>query len=148
MVTDSFTLSASELAVNKDGKPTSLGEIMKQIMSKFKVRIEASANQRTRQTTFHMKSESQKELDRAKRNLLALLSPVVRLCVSRCEFPSNAVSGYCYVACSRLNYSSYHRIQRFVTVCLSTEFGVLTVPHRCHFEAGAGANWSKSGHSS
>lgn len=77
MAFDSFTLSASELAVNKDGKYTSLGEIMKHVMLKFKVKIEASANQRMRQTTFHMKSESQKELDRAKRSLLALLSPVV-----------------------------------------------------------------------
>lgn len=85
MVTDSFTLSAIELAANRDGKPTSLGEIMKQVMSKFKVKIEASANQRTRQTTFHMKSESQKELDKAKRSLLAHLSPVVRACVA-CEF--------------------------------------------------------------
>ena len=78
MVSDSFTLSTIELAANKDGKPTSLGEILKQVMSKFKVKIDASANQRTRQTTFHMKSESQRDLDKAKRNLLALLSPVVR----------------------------------------------------------------------
>lgn len=86
MVSDSFTLSAIELAANKDGKPTSLGEIMKQVMSKFKVKIEASANQKTRQTTFHMKSESQKELDKAKRNLFALLSPVVRSRVVCGEF--------------------------------------------------------------
>ncbi|KAF9222579.1 SCP160 protein [Gyrodon lividus] len=79
MVSDSFTLSAIELPVNKDGKSTSLGEIMKRIMFKFKIKIEASANQKTRQTTFHMKSESQKDLDKAKRDLLALLSPVVTL---------------------------------------------------------------------
>ncbi|KIJ67957.1 hypothetical protein HYDPIDRAFT_37535 [Hydnomerulius pinastri MD-312] len=79
MVSDSFTLSAIELPTTRDGKPTSLGENMKLVMSKFKVKIEASANQRTRQTTFHMKSESQKELDKAKRSLLALLSPKVTL---------------------------------------------------------------------
>ncbi|KIJ18943.1 hypothetical protein PAXINDRAFT_166858 [Paxillus involutus ATCC 200175] len=79
MVSDSFTLSAIELPANRDGKLTSLGEIMKQLMSKFKIKIEASANQKTRQTTFHIKSESQKELEKAKRNLLAILSPVVTL---------------------------------------------------------------------
>jgi hypothetical protein len=67
----------------KDGKSATLGEVMKQVMAKYKVKIDASANQRTRQTTFHVKAESQKELDKAKRSLLALLSPVVRL------FPSN-----------------------------------------------------------
>ncbi|KAF8441452.1 hypothetical protein L210DRAFT_1055834 [Boletus edulis BED1] len=82
MVSDSFTLSAIEPAANRDGKPTSLGEIMKGVMAKFKVKIEASANQRTRQTTFQMKSESQKELDKAKRSLLALLSPVVTVTLS------------------------------------------------------------------
>lgn len=85
MVSDSFTLSAIELGTNKDGKPTSLGEVMKQVLSKFKVKIEASANQKARQTTFHMKSESQKELDKAKRSLFALLSPVVRSRLARSE---------------------------------------------------------------
>lgn len=94
MVSDSFTLSAIELPANKNGKPTSLGEIMKHVMSKFKVKIEASANQKTRQTTFHMKSESQKELEKAKRSLLALLSPVVRSRTSLCEFPWNVVSTF------------------------------------------------------
>lgn len=117
MVSDSFTLSAIELAANKDGKPTSLGEIMKQVMSKFKVKIEASANQRTRQTTFNMKSEFQKELDKAKRNLIALLSPVVRSRVVLSEFPWNVVSGHYYPACSCLYYSGHHRIQRLVSVC-------------------------------
>ena len=117
MVSDSFTLSAIEPAANKDGKPTSLGEIMKQVMSKFKVKIEASANQRTRQTTFHIKSESQKELDKAKRNLLALLSPVVRSRIALSEFPWNVVSGHSYPACSYLYYSGHHRIQRLLSVC-------------------------------
>lgn len=148
LVADSFTLSAIELAANKDGKPTSLGEIMKQIMFKFKVKIEASANQRTRQTTFHMKSESQKELDKAKRNLLALLSPVVRSHAALCDFPCNIVSGRYYPVCSCLYYSSYHRTQGWVTICLSIEVGVLTVHYRCYSETSAGANWSKSGYSS
>jgi hypothetical protein len=49
---------------------------MKQAMAKYRVRIEASTNQ-SRQTTFHMKGETQKDLDKAKRHLIATLSPVV-----------------------------------------------------------------------
>jgi len=75
---DSFTLSAIDLSnVGKDGKTATLGEVMKQVMAKYKVKLEASGNQKARQTTFHIKAESQKELDKAKRSLLALLSPVV-----------------------------------------------------------------------
>ena len=75
---DSFTLSALDLSnAGKDGKAATLGEVMKIVMAKYKVKIDASANQKARQTTFHVKADSQKELDKAKRSLLALLSPVV-----------------------------------------------------------------------
>ncbi|TFK54204.1 SCP160 protein [Heliocybe sulcata] len=77
-ISDSITLAAIDLSSGgKDGKSTTLGEVMKQVMSKFKVKIEASTNQRTKQTTFFLKSESQKELDKAKRSLTSLLSPVI-----------------------------------------------------------------------
>ncbi|KAF9469904.1 hypothetical protein BDZ94DRAFT_1151041 [Collybia nuda] len=79
---DSFTLGAIDLSnTGKDGKPATLGEIMKQVMVKYKVKLEASANQKTRQTTFHIKAETQKELDKAKRSLLALLSPTITLII-------------------------------------------------------------------
>lgn len=65
-------------SAGRDGKPTSLGEVMKQVMNQFKVRIEASTNQKSRQTTFHVRSENQKALEKAKKGLLAGLSPVVR----------------------------------------------------------------------
>jgi hypothetical protein len=77
VVSDSFALQVDVSNAGKDGKPTSLGEVMKQVMANFKVKLEASANQKTRQTTFHIKADSQKELDKAKRTLLAHLSPVV-----------------------------------------------------------------------
>lgn len=78
---DSFTLSAIELSGGgRDGKQSTLGEVTKQIMNKFKVKIEASTNQK-RQTIFYLKSESQKELDKAKRQLLASLSPIVQLTI-------------------------------------------------------------------
>lgn len=80
--TDSFTLGMVEL-ITKDNKPVTVGEVIKQVMAKYnKVKVEASGNQRSRQTTFHMKAESQRELDKAKRLLLALLSPIETLKVN------------------------------------------------------------------
>lgn len=77
---DTLTLGDIDLtSAGKDGKVVTLGEVMKQVMAKYKVKIEASGNQKTRQTTFHIKAESQKELDKAKKSLLALLSPVITL---------------------------------------------------------------------
>ncbi|KDQ53462.1 hypothetical protein JAAARDRAFT_136870 [Jaapia argillacea MUCL 33604] len=83
-VTDSFTFSTVDAtaAAGKDGKTGSLGEVMKQVMQKFKVKVEASTNQRTRQTTFHLKSDSKKDLEKAKRTLVALLSPVVSVVIN------------------------------------------------------------------
>lgn len=77
VITDYFTVTQAELPP-KDGRQSSVGEIMKQVMTKYRVRIEASTNQ-SRQTTFHMKGETQKDLDKAKRHLLAALSPVAVL---------------------------------------------------------------------
>ncbi|EIN11853.1 hypothetical protein PUNSTDRAFT_99129 [Punctularia strigosozonata HHB-11173 SS5] len=83
MIADSFDVAAVDLSsAGKDGKPTSLSEVMKQVASKYKVKLEASTNQRTRQTTFHLKADSQKDLDKAKKSLMALLSPVVTLTVN------------------------------------------------------------------
>ncbi|PFH53804.1 hypothetical protein AMATHDRAFT_1030 [Amanita thiersii Skay4041] len=80
--TDTFTLSTIDLSSSgKDGKPVTLGEVMRQIMAKFKVKLDASGNQKSRQTTFHIKAESKKELDKAKRNLLAQLSPTVTIVI-------------------------------------------------------------------
>nr|GAT43004.1 predicted protein [Mycena chlorophos] len=80
---DSFTVGRMDLTnTGRDGKSSSLGEVMKQVMSKYKVKIEASANQKTRQTTFHLKADTAKELEKAKRSLLALLSPTVTLVIN------------------------------------------------------------------
>ncbi|TFK23912.1 hypothetical protein FA15DRAFT_620028 [Coprinopsis marcescibilis] len=81
--TDTFTLAALDLSnTGKGGKTGTLGEVMKQVMNKYKVKIEASGNQKTRQTTFHVKAESQKEMDKAKRSLMALLSPEITLVIN------------------------------------------------------------------
>lgn len=80
---DSFTLSAIDLSTaGKDGKQASLAEVMKQVSTKYKVKLEASANQKNRHTTFYIKAESAKELDKAKRSLLALLSPVITIVIN------------------------------------------------------------------
>ncbi|KAI0266791.1 hypothetical protein BC834DRAFT_935068 [Gloeopeniophorella convolvens] len=81
--TESFTIPAVDLsAASRDGRPTSLGEIMKQVMATHKVRIEASSNQKARQTTFHLKADTNKELEKSKRSLLAALSPVISVIVN------------------------------------------------------------------
>ncbi|KAH9858738.1 hypothetical protein C2E23DRAFT_799907 [Lenzites betulinus] len=80
VVSDSFILAAIDLSTaGKDGKPTSLGEIMRQVMAQHKVKLDASTNQKSHQTTFYLKADSKKELERAKKSLLALLSPIVTL---------------------------------------------------------------------
>ena len=58
------------------------------ITQKFKVKIEASTNHR-KETTFYLKSESQKELDKAKKALVADCSPVITLIV---QAPASTVS--------------------------------------------------------
>ena len=109
VITFSFTISQVELPV-KDGKQVSLGEVMKQVISRFKVKIEASTNQ-NRHTTFYIKAETQKELDKAKRSLLASLSPVVsniRSVPSCIQTPS---PDYFDFECPSLHYRCYHRSQ-------------------------------------
>lgn len=53
---------------------------MKSVMAKFKVKVEASTQRKTGQTTFFVKGESEREIEKAKRQLVALLSPVVCPC--------------------------------------------------------------------
>ncbi|KAJ7595029.1 hypothetical protein C8J56DRAFT_1123796 [Mycena floridula] len=80
---DSLTVSAIDLSTaGKDGKPATLNEVMKQVTAKYKVKLEASANQKARQTTFFIKADTEKELEKAKRSLLALLSPVITLIIN------------------------------------------------------------------
>ena len=76
---DSITLSDIDLSTaGKDGRPATIGEVMKQVTAKHKVKLEASSNQKTRQTTFYLKADSEKDLEKAKRSLVVLLSPDVR----------------------------------------------------------------------
>ena len=65
---------------------------IRKVNAQHKVKVEASTNQKIRQTTFHVKAETQKELDKAKRSLLSLLSPVVRISALRPGFSHVAQS--------------------------------------------------------
>lgn len=77
LATDSFSLTDIDLSsAGRDGKPAHLGEIMKGLMSKYKIKIEASTNQ-NRQTTFHLKGNSEKDLAKARRDLQSSVSPIV-----------------------------------------------------------------------
>ncbi|TFL02446.1 hypothetical protein BDV98DRAFT_592135 [Pterulicium gracile] len=87
--TDSLTLTAVDTnSSGRDGKPATMGEVLKQIMSKFKVKVEASGNAKANQTTFYIKAESEKELEKAKRSLLSLLSPSVSIVINA---PASAI---------------------------------------------------------
>ncbi|XP_006460828.1 hypothetical protein AGABI2DRAFT_221059 [Agaricus bisporus var. bisporus H97] len=80
---NSITLPAIDLSsAGRDGKQATLGEIMKRVTTKYKVKLEASTNQKTRQTTFFLKAESEKDLEKAKRSLVALLSPDTTLVIN------------------------------------------------------------------
>ena len=80
-VTESFILQDIDLSsAGKDGRSTTLSEVTRNITQKFKVKIEASTNHK-KETTFYLKSESQKELDKAKNELVAACSPVVTLII-------------------------------------------------------------------
>jgi len=88
-VTESFTLQDIDLSgAGKDGRPATLSEVTRGITQKFKVKIEASTNHK-KETTFYLKSESQKELDKAKKALVAVCSPVVTLIV---QAPASTIS--------------------------------------------------------
>jgi len=83
LVSESFNLNSIDLShAGKDGKPGNLGDVMKNIMTKFKVKVEASTQRKSGHTTFFVKGESEREVEKAKRALVASLSPVVTFTVN------------------------------------------------------------------
>jgi hypothetical protein len=79
LISDHFTLSSMDLSrAGKNNRSATLAEVMKNTMSKFKVKVEASTQRKTEQTTFFVKSESEDQIEKAKRILISSLSPVVR----------------------------------------------------------------------
>jgi len=105
-VTESFTLQDVDLSgAGKDGHLATLGEVTKGIMQKFKVKIEASTNHK-KEATFYLKSESQKELDKAKKELVAACSTVVTLTVLAPASTISAIIGTRGAACRTVFWSS------------------------------------------
>ncbi|KAL5507527.1 hypothetical protein ACEPAH_6983 [Sanghuangporus vaninii] len=79
--TERFTLTAADIDLSgRDGRPASIHDALKQMSARHpKVRAEASSasGSGVRQTEFFLKSESAKELERAKRTLYSIISPQV-----------------------------------------------------------------------
>ncbi|CAE6397572.1 unnamed protein product [Rhizoctonia solani] len=78
---DSFMLENIDLSTaGKDGKPTTLNEVLKRVMLQHKnVKLEASTQRKDgrAKTSFVIKADSEAEVEAAKRKLTAALSPVV-----------------------------------------------------------------------
>ncbi|EJD52559.1 hypothetical protein AURDEDRAFT_111219 [Auricularia subglabra TFB-10046 SS5] len=83
LVTDTFELDVVDLSIaGKDGKrAASLSEVLRNVNAKFKVKTEAS-QQPNGYTLFTLKGDSQKDLDKARKQLIALLSPQITLTVN------------------------------------------------------------------
>ncbi|KAG8907944.1 hypothetical protein FRB99_001452 [Tulasnella sp. 403] len=68
--TDTFDLAQIDSKTSgRDGKPTTLGEVMRTVMHKTGVTVEASSQRKTGQTTFIIKAQTEYALDTAKRIL-------------------------------------------------------------------------------
>jgi len=92
-VTEFFTLYGTNLSgARKGGRPATLTEVTRGIAQKFKVKIEAPMNHK-KGTTFYLKSESQKELDKAKKVLVAVCSPVTTLVFQAPALAISAIIG-------------------------------------------------------
>ncbi|KAF8520456.1 hypothetical protein BU17DRAFT_46843 [Hysterangium stoloniferum] len=90
LMSESFTLSAVNLSrAGRDGKAGTMSDVMKNTMAKFKVKVEASTQRKTGQTTFFVKGESEREVEKAKRQLVSSLSPVVTLTINA---PSSTIA--------------------------------------------------------
>lgn len=75
---ESFVLNQVEaVRRTKEGRPLSVGDIIKGIQTKFKVKVELSSQLKSNQTSFSVKGDSQASVDAAKKALISDLSPVV-----------------------------------------------------------------------
>lgn len=115
-VTDSFELDVVDLSTaGKDGnRATSLSEVLRLVNAKFKVKTEASS-QPTGYTLFTLKADSQKDIEKAKKQLISLLSPqvtpadpVAQTVIS----PAFFSIGYSHSQRARLDHCSHHRPER------------------------------------
>ncbi|KAG8999118.1 hypothetical protein FRB90_012145 [Tulasnella sp. 427] len=78
VVSDTIELDKIDLkAAGRDGKPTTLGEVMRNVMAKSGATIEASTARMTGKTTFIIKGSNDHAIESAKRLLISGLAPVV-----------------------------------------------------------------------
>jgi hypothetical protein len=79
--TDSFILAGIDTSANqtRDGKPRTLGDIVKDVMVKHKVKVELFSQKMSNQTTFTVTGASESSVEQAKRVLTTSLSPTVNL---------------------------------------------------------------------
>jgi hypothetical protein len=79
--TDSFVLAGIDTSANhtRDGKPRTLGDIVKDVMAKHKVKVELFSQKMSNQTTFTVTGASESNVDQAKKVLTTSLSPTVNL---------------------------------------------------------------------
>ncbi|KAH7108044.1 hypothetical protein BKA62DRAFT_680818 [Auriculariales sp. MPI-PUGE-AT-0066] len=89
LISDTFELDQIDLSTaGKDGKrATGLSEVFRNVSQKFKVKCEASS-QPSGYTSFTLKADSQKELDKARKLLISLISPRIELIV---KAPSSTI---------------------------------------------------------
>lgn len=79
IVSDTIELDKIDLkAAGKGGKPTTLGEVMRNVMAESHATIEASTARMTGKTTFIIKGYDDYTVETAKKLLISGLAPVVR----------------------------------------------------------------------
>ncbi|KAG8963700.1 hypothetical protein FRC03_002672 [Tulasnella sp. 419] len=89
--TESFSLSSLDLrTAGRDGKPTTLREVMTKVMNQSRTTVEASTQRMGNQTTFVIKGDSETDLEYAKKLLTSLLSPTV---TRKVEAPVSTIGG-------------------------------------------------------
>ena len=63
----------------RDGKPRTLSDVIKEVQTKFKVKIDVFSQRTSNQTSFTVTGPSDAAVEGAKKSLTSSLSPVVRL---------------------------------------------------------------------
>lgn len=79
--TDSFVLAGIDATakLTRDGKPKTLGEIVKDVSARFKVKVELFSQKTSNQTTFTVTGASDSSVEQARKALTRDLSPTVSL---------------------------------------------------------------------
>lgn len=79
--TDSLTLAGIDPSAHttKDGKPKTLGDVLKDVQTKFKVKVDVFSQKTSKETAFTITGSSDSSVQAAKKALTSDLSPTVGL---------------------------------------------------------------------